>query len=92
MLGPKFKKIGEDFAQNPARATATTAMNFSAGQLEMVEQDDVNRRYTLKAKKTGELTTIYFDVRTQKPETVKGDFSAIPQGATAPAAATPAAH
>lgn len=91
ILTPKLKQLGEDFAKNPARATATTLVSVAHGQIEMAAEDDVNRRYTIRDKKTGELTTIYFDIRTQKPVTVKGDFSSIPAGATGPApTATPA--
>jgi len=84
-FGPKLKQLGQDFQKNPTRATATTAMSASMGQLEMVAEDDENKRYTLRQKGTGKLTTIYWDAKQQKPMTVEGDFSAIPADANAPA-------
>jgi hypothetical protein len=84
LLGPKIKKFAEDAQKDPARATATTMVNFSAGQIEMVAEDEPGKRYTVREKKTGKLTTIYWDAKTQAPAVIEGDFSAIPAN-TAPA-------
>ena len=88
-LGPKLKKMGEEFQQNPTRAMASVMV--TSGQFEMVAEDDANKRYTVKQKKTGQLMTIYWSERKKSPDTIPGDFSAIPPEPAAPAAtATPA--
>ncbi len=77
------------FEENPTRATASVMV--TTGQFEMVAEDDANKRYTVKQKKTGELMTIYWNERKKAPDTIPGDFSAIPPEPAAPAAtATPA--
>jgi hypothetical protein len=81
VLGPKLAKMGE----NPTRATASV-MVMAGG--EMVAEDDVAKRYTVKDKKSGVLTTIYWDEASQAPKVVEGDFSAIPSDL--PAEVTPA--
>ena len=50
----------------------------SVGTMEMVAEDDANKRYTVKETKTGKLTTIYWSEKTNAPEVIEGDFSAIP--------------
>lgn len=70
------------FAENPTRATATTMVTVSVGLIEMVKEDDANKRYTVRAKENGKLTTIYWDEKKQAPAVVEGDFSAIPTGET----------
>ena len=88
-LGPKLKQMGQEFQQNPTRATANVMV--TTGQFEMVAEDDANKRYTVKQKKTGQLMTIYWSERKKAPDTIPGDFSAIPPEPAAPAAtATPA--
>lgn len=83
IFGPKMKKFAEDAQKNPTRATAT--MMVSTGAMEMVAEDDVNKRYTVKDKKSGALTTIYWSAKKSAPEVITGDFSAIPPDtATAP--------
>jgi hypothetical protein len=42
MFGPKMKKFAEDAQKNPTRATAD--MMVSTGAMEMVTEDDVNKR------------------------------------------------
>jgi len=84
-FGPKLKQIGQDFAKDPTRATVDIAVNASFGQLEIVAHDEENKRYTLRQKSDGKLTTIYWDAKQQKPVTVEGDFSAIPPDANPPA-------
>lgn len=76
MLGPKIKNFAEQAQKNPTRATAT--MMVSTGAMEMVAEDDVNKRYTVKDKKSGALTTIYWNAKKNAPDVIPGDFSAIP--------------
>ncbi len=84
MFGPKMKQFAEEAQKNPTRATAT--MMVSTGAMEMVAEDDVNKRYTVKDKKSGGLTTIYWNEKKSAPEVIPGDFSAIPAD---PATAAP---
>jgi hypothetical protein len=84
-LAPAMKQFGADFQKNPTKATASMMVTASAGQFEMVAEDDVNKRYTLRQKGTGTLTTIYWDAKKQAPVTIPGDFSAIPADANPPA-------
>ena len=84
MLAGKAKKLGEDMQKNPTRTTAETMVSMSFGAFEMVAQDDANKRYTVKEKKSGTLTTIYWDEKTKAAKTISGDFSAIPADATSP--------
>lgn len=81
MFGGKIKEFSEEAQKNPARATATMMVSVSGGALEMVAEDNDGKRYTVKEKKTGALTTIYWDEKSQKPEVIQGDFSAIPSAA-----------
>lgn len=76
MFGGKVKEFAEEAQKNPTRATAS--MMVSTGMMEMVAEDDANKRYTVKEKKSGELTTIYWSEKKQAPEVIPGDFSAIP--------------
>ena len=78
MFGGKLKEFAEDVQENPTRAYATMMVSMSAGTMEMVAEDDVNKRYTVKETKSGKLTTIYWDEKKQAPEVIPGDFSAIP--------------
>lgn len=80
MFGPKMKQFAEDAQKNPTRATAT--MMVSTGAMEMVAEDDANKRYTVKDKKSGTLTTIYWSAKKNAPEVIPGDFSAIPPDST----------
>ena len=88
-LGPKLKKFAEDVQKDPTRTTATTMVSVSMGQIEMVKEDPANKRYTVRQKTNGQLTTIYWDTKKQAPVTVQGDFSAIPPGANSPATPVP---
>jgi hypothetical protein len=85
-LGGKLKEFADEAQKNPTRATATMMVKASVGNLEMVAEDDANKRYTVKETKTGKLTTIYWNETTKAPEVIEGDFSAIP---AAPAAEEP---
>ena len=85
MAGGKIKQFAEDAQKNPTRATATTMVTVSVGQIEMVAEDDANKRYTVKEKKSGKLTTIYWSEKTKAPVVIEGDFSAIPAAEPAPA-------
>ena len=85
--GGAVKDFAEEAKKNPTRATATMMVKASVGQIEMVEEDDANKRYTVKEKQTGKLTTIYWDAKTNAPAVIPGDFSAIPSAAPAPAPA-----
>jgi|GEM_PF-1785682 len=89
MLGGKAKQFAEEAKQNPTRATANMMVSASMGTMEMAAEDDVNKRYTVKEKKSGTLTTIYWSAKKNAPEVVPGDFSAIPTD-TATSAPDPA--
>lgn len=71
-------EFSKDAQKNPTRVAATTMVKVSGGQFEMVAEDDANKRYTVKEKKSGKLTTIYWSEKTKAPVFVEGDFSAIP--------------
>lgn len=88
LYGSKFKQFAEDVQKNPTRTMATTMVTMSAGQIEMAAEDDANKRYTVKEKRSGKLTTIYWNEAKKAPEVIPGDFSAIPAApATAPSEA-----
>ena len=76
-FGSKIKEMGEEFQKNPTRATATMMTKIPG--FELVAQDDANKRYTVKETKSGNLTTVYWSEKTQKPVTVQGGFDAIPK-------------
>jgi hypothetical protein len=78
MLGGKLKTFAENAQKNPTRTMADIMVTASAGTMEMVAEDDANKRYTVKEKKSGTLTTIYWDEVKRAPEVIPGDFSAIP--------------
>lgn len=78
MFGGKLKQVAEEAQKNPTRATATMMVSMSGGAIVMVEEDDANKRYTVKETKTGTMTTIYWSEKKQAPEVIQGDFSAIP--------------
>jgi hypothetical protein len=84
LFGGKIKEFAKEMQKNPARATATTMVTVSAGQFEMVAEDDVNKRYTVREKQSGKLTTIYWNAKKKAPEVIQGDFSAIPAEDAAP--------
>lgn len=86
---PKMKQFAEDAQKNPTRATAEMMVKVSVGNIEMVAEDDANKRYTVKETKTGKLTTIYWNAKTNAPEVIEGDFSAIPADSPADAAPAP---
>ncbi len=79
MFGGKIKQVVEEAQKNPTRAMATTMVSMSFGQIEMVAEDDANKRYTVREKQHGKLTTIYWNEKTKAPEVIPGDFSAIPK-------------
>lgn len=87
-LGGKLKDFADEMQKNPTRATANVMVKTTA--FEMVAEDDANKRYTLKEKSSGKLTTVYWDEKIGKPMTVEGDFSAIPAPAAADALPAPA--
>jgi len=78
ILAPKAKQFADETKNNPTRAAASMMVSASMGNLEMVAEDEVNKRYTVKEKKSGVLTTIYWSAKKNAPEFVPGDFSAIP--------------
>lgn len=78
MLGGKLKGFAEEASKNPTRAAASVMVSMSAGTMEMVAEDDANKRYTVKETKTGKLTTIYWDEKKSAPAVIEGDFTAIP--------------
>jgi len=97
-FGGKFKNFIEDTAKNPTKAPATMMVKMNLA--EMVQEDDINHRYTVKEKQSGKLTTFYWSKSKNGPGQVTGDFSAIPADdegvpptistpAPAPAPATP---
>jgi hypothetical protein len=84
MYGGKIKQFAQEAQANPTRAAASAAVTFGGGQMEMIAQDDTNKRYTLREKQNGKLITIYWNEKKQAPETIEGDFSAIPQDPSTP--------
>ena len=82
MFGGKIKQFAEDAQKNPAKATAS--LMVSAGVGEMVEQDDENKRYTVKEKQSGKQTTFYWDAKKNSVGQVDGGFSDIPAEHPAP--------
>ena len=88
MLKGTIKEFADEATKNPTRAAATMMVKASVGNMEMVAEDDANKRYTVKETKTGKLTTIYWNEKTNAPEVIEGDFSAIP--VEPPAGAIPA--
>ncbi|HEX8297059.1 MAG TPA: hypothetical protein VF593_12205 [Chthoniobacteraceae bacterium] len=89
MFGGKVKEFASDFQKDPTRATATTMVNMSMGQIEMVKEDAANKRYTVQEKKSGKMTTVYWDANKGAPVVVEGDFSKIPAAASGGAEPTP---
>ena len=89
MFGGKAKQFLEDAQKNPTRTTATTMIAVSGGQIEMAQEDDANKRYTIREKSNGKLTTIYWNEKKKAPEIVPGDFSAIPADPAAPSTPAP---
>ncbi|MEO5716851.1 MAG: hypothetical protein ABIT37_25450 [Luteolibacter sp.] len=81
----KLKNFAEEAQKNPTRATATMMVSASMGNMEMVAEDDANKRYTVKEKKSGTMTTIYWSAKKNAPEVIPGDFSAIPAETATPA-------
>jgi hypothetical protein len=96
LYGPRIRQLkgtvtqfAQDAQKNPTRATATMMVSMSAGQIEMVAEDDANKRYTVKEKQSGKLTTIYWNEKKKAPEVIPGDFSAIPADAGTPSTPAP---
>lgn len=90
IAAPKLKQLAEDAQKNPTRTTASLMVSASGGAMEMVAEDDAKLRYTVKDKKSGALTTIYWNETKKSAEIVQGDFSAIPtSGAVSPLPAAP---
>ena len=91
-FGGKLKQFAADVQKDPTRTMATTMVTMSVGQIEMVAEDEANKRYTVREKSNGKLTTIYWSEKKKAPEVIPGDFSAIPAEDAAPQApAAPAA-
>ncbi|MDB6151711.1 MAG: hypothetical protein JWL90_164 [Chthoniobacteraceae bacterium] len=84
IFGPKAKEFIQNAQKDPTRATATLMVSVGGGQIEMVAQDEENKRYTVRDKRTGKMTTIYWNEKKHATETVEGDFSAIPASPEAP--------
>jgi hypothetical protein len=87
-VGAKLKDVTKEAQQNPTRAAASIVVKMGVG--EMIAEDDVNKRYTVREKRTGTLTTFYWDAKRKEPASVNGDFSAIPADASAPDVPPPA--
>jgi hypothetical protein len=81
---PKLREITAEAAKDPTRAQAYGTVKLSMGLIEMVAADEPNKRYTLREKDNGKITTIYWDAKQHRPVTVEGDFSAIPADANPP--------
>lgn len=79
-LGPKAKQFAEEMQKNPTRGAAN--ITIATGQFEMQQEDDVNKRYTVRQKSNGQLMTFYWDAKKGKPESVPGGFDAIPKDAS----------
>lgn len=92
MFGGKVKQFAEDATKNPTRTTATMMVSASMGAMELVAEDDANKRYTVKETKTGALTTIYWSEKMKSAQVISGDFTAIPSetGTVAPPSPTQA--
>jgi len=75
-LGGKITQFGKEAQANPTRAAASIMVTMGVGT--MIAEDDVNKRYTVREKQSGKLTTFYWDAKTNSPKSVEGDFSAIP--------------
>ena len=75
-LGGKVSQFSKNAQANPTRAAASIIVTMGVGT--MIAEDDVNKRYTVREKQTGKLTTFYWDAKTNSPKSVEGDFSAIP--------------
>lgn len=88
-FGGGLKEWAQEAQTNPTRATATAMVKFPGSPFEMAAEDDANKRYTVREKKSGTLTTIYWSEKTKKPETIPGDFSAIPKDEAASSAPSP---
>jgi len=86
-LGPKLREFAEEAQKNPTRAAAN--ITVATGQFEMVAEDDVNKRYTVRQKAGGQLMTFYWDAKQGKPVSVPGDFSQVPKDANPPATPAP---
>lgn len=89
MFGGKIKQFAEDAQKNPAKATASLMVSASAGQIEMVAEDDENKRYTVKEKQGGKQTTFYWDAKKNSLGQVDGDFSSIPADSAPDSAPVP---
>ncbi len=89
MFGGKIKDFAEEAQKDPTRATANAMVSMSGGKMQMVAEDQVNKRYTVKDP-SGKLHTIYWDEAKQAPITIEGDFSAIPAAPTLPLPTEPA--
>jgi DNA-binding transcriptional MerR regulator len=83
-FGGKLKEFTKEAQKNPTRTAASVVVSMGVG--EMVAEDDANKRYTVREKQTGKLTTYYWDAKTNSPKSVDGDFSAIPAEAREPKA------
>jgi hypothetical protein len=81
-FGGKLSDFTKEAQKNPTRAAASVVVSMGVG--EMVAEDDVNKRYTVREKQSGKLTTFYWNAKTNSPESVDGDFSAIPAEAQKP--------
>ena len=77
-FGGSIKEFAEGAQKNPTRMVATTMVRVGMGTFEMVAEDDANKRYTVREKANGKLTTIYWNEKAKKAEVIPGDFSAIP--------------
>ena len=88
-FGSKVKQFADEAQKNPTRLVATTMVSVGSGQMEMISEDDANKRYTVRAKSTGKLTTIYWSEKKHTAEIIEGDFSAIPGAEGEPSPALP---
>jgi hypothetical protein len=92
VVGPKVKKFAEDAQANPTKAMANMMVTASVGQIEMIAEDDANKRYTIRQKADGKLTTVYWSSKNNAPEIVEGDFTAIPADNTGTEESPPSAE
>jgi hypothetical protein len=86
VFGGKVRDFTQAAQKNPTRAAASVMVTMGVG--EMVAEDDANKRYTVREKRTGKLMTFYWDAKTNAPKSVEGDFSAIPAETSEPDAPT----
>lgn len=76
ITGGNLQQFDEQMKKDPTYGMAKIAAKLGGGDI--VAEDHVNKRYTLKDKNGKFTTTIYWDETTKTTKTINGDFSAVP--------------